>query len=54
MDLLELKRAVDDAVKRGCGELLVVFRDDNTDPDLDTEAAYIDEDADRFVIRGFW
>lgn len=53
MTLDELKEIVDDLVARGYGDLGVVYRDEETDPDLDVETAYFDEEADRFIIRGF-
>lgn len=53
MELHELKAIVDDLVNRGYGDVPVVYRDDETDPDLDVATAYIDQDAERFVVRGF-
>lgn len=54
MKLEELKAIVDDLVNRGYGEVYVVYRDENTDPDVDVGGAYMDEDADRVVICGSW
>ena len=53
MTLEELKGIVDKFVNQGFGDMEVVYRDEETDPDLDVDTAYPDEEADRFVIRGF-
>ncbi len=37
----------------GLGDVLVDYRDDDTDPDLDVATAYYDTEADRLIIRGY-
>lgn len=53
MDLNELKAVVDDLVARGYGDVGVVCRDDDIEPDLDVGNAYMDEEAERFVLRSY-
>jgi len=42
-----------DLVRRGYGDKLVVFRDEDTEPDPNIREVYVDDEADRVVLRGF-
>lgn len=54
MTLKELKAEIDAAVARGYEDLSIVFRDGETEPDPDIAEAYVDEESERFVLRGFY
>lgn len=54
MTLKELKAEIDAAIARGYGELPLVFRDGETEPDPDIAEVYVDEECKRFVLRGFY
>lgn len=46
-----LYEAIRDLVRRGYGNMPVIYRDD-TEPDMDIVDVYVDDEADRVVLRG--
>ncbi len=53
MTIKELRDICDALCAKGYGDVSVVYRDDDTDPDLDVVSAYYDDDAERLVVRGW-
>ena len=47
-----IARKLKELTDRGYGDMAVVYRDDETDPDPDIYAVYVDEDADCVVMSG--
>lgn len=45
-------RELADITARGYGDMAIVYRDDDTDPDPDIYGCYVDEEADRVVMSG--
>ncbi len=53
MTIKELRDICDALCAKGYGDEAVVYRDDDTDPDLDVTSAYYDDAAERLVVRGW-
>lgn len=53
MTIKDLKDVIDELTSQGFEDLMVVYRDNETDPDIDVDSAYLDEEAERMVIHGF-
>ena len=53
MTATELRDLLNDYIKRGYGDVVVVVREEDVEPDLDISGGYFDEDADRLILGTF-
>ena len=50
MTAIELRDMLNGYIQRGYGDVYVVVREEDVEPDLDISGGFFDEDADRLIL----